>query len=79
MEKAEIACPYSVRATASSTFLVKILYTQHNSIQGTVQWIDQEETVCFRSLLELIILMEDALKKGEKRTGVFRNWAGAAK
>ncbi|NLP17722.1 MAG: hypothetical protein GX376_01380 [Firmicutes bacterium] len=74
MENTEVSYPCPPRATASSTFLIKILYTQHNSIQGIVQWIDQEEAVYFRSLLELIILMEDALKKGKKRTDAFRIW-----
>ena len=47
-------------------FLLDIRYQQHNSWQGTVQRLDTGETVGFRSVLELLGLIEAVVgKKGE--------------
>ncbi len=42
-------------------FLLKILYTQNNDIQGTLQWLEEERTVNFRSSMELIYLLSEAV------------------
>ena len=46
-----------------NTFVVSILYTQHSSWQGSVNWISKDgtKTQCFRSALELIRLIDDAV------------------
>lgn len=49
----------------SNTFVVQINYNQNNTWQGTVKWIDQRKEQCFRSTLELISLMDDAIKSSE--------------
>lgn len=53
-----------------NTFVVSILYTQHSSWQGSIDWISRGEkkTQCFRSALELIRLIDDAVG-GEKQKG----------
>lgn len=47
----------------SATFVVKILFRQHTSWQGTVTWIEEKCEQTFRSVLELILLMDSALTK----------------
>ncbi|NLV16135.1 MAG: hypothetical protein GXY50_02840 [Syntrophomonadaceae bacterium] len=42
-------------------FLLKILYTQNDDIQGTIQWLEEERTVNFRSFLELTALLYEAV------------------
>ena len=51
-----------------NTFVVSILYTQHSSWQGSVDWISKEgkKTQCFRSALELIRLIDDAVGKEDE-------------
>lgn len=61
-----------------STFLVKIMYTQHTSAQGNVQWIEQEKVLSFRSFMELIHLLEEALQSKEGATKL-RTWEEANK
>lgn len=46
---------------AKGTFMVRVYYCQNASWQGTVQWMDEGKTQNFRSMLELIHLMNDAL------------------
>lgn len=47
--------------SVSNTFIVQILYQQNNTWQGTIKWVDAERTEHFRSALEMIRLMDDAL------------------
>lgn len=53
------------------TFVLKIRYQQNHSIQGSIQWIEQEKIVSFRSMMELLILLNESLDQQE-----FRSWAG---
>ena len=45
------------------TFLVRIQYRQNATWQGHVTWVDENKTVPFRSALELIKLMDEALEE----------------
>ena len=47
-----------------SSFLVRIQHRQNTSWQGTIQWLDGKQTKHFRSFLEMVMLMEDALTSG---------------
>lgn len=49
-----------------ATFTVKILFRQHTSWQGTITWLEQKSEQSFRSVLELILLMDSALNSAEK-------------
>ncbi len=53
---------------AQATFLIRVLYRQHASWQGEVTWVDQQKTEYFRSVLELIRLLDSVLITEEKRT-----------
>ena len=45
-----------------STFAVQILFRRNASWQGTITWIDKNKTQNFRSVLELIVLLNSALE-----------------
>jgi len=49
-----------------ATFELKILFRQHASWQGVVVWKEQKREQSFRSVLELIHLMDSALRAAEK-------------
>ena len=53
------------------TFVLKIRYQQNHSVQGSIQWIEQEKIVSFRSVMELLLLLNEALDQQE-----FRSWSG---
>lgn len=44
-----------------ATFMVKVLFRQHTSWQGSVTWLEKRSEQPFRSVLELILLMDSAL------------------
>lgn len=43
------------------TFVVRVLFRQNATWQGVVNWVEGNKTQHFRSMLELIHLLEDAL------------------
>jgi len=47
------------------SFLIRILDQQHNSWQGTITWLADNDKRTFRSLLELINLISAELARGE--------------
>jgi len=44
-----------------ATFAVRILFRQNASWQGSITWIEGRQEQSFRSVLELILLMDNAL------------------
>ncbi len=46
------------------TFVVKIEYCQHGTWQGKVIWAEENRTERFRSALELLRLMDEAVASG---------------
>ena len=54
----------------AATFLIRILFRQNASWQGSILWLEGKREESFRSVLELIFLMNDALnaqKSAEKK------------
>ena len=49
---------------SSNTFIVKIEFCQHETWQGKVIWAEENRTERFRSALELIRLMDEAMASG---------------
>ncbi|NLU32009.1 MAG: hypothetical protein GXX04_05250 [Clostridiaceae bacterium] len=45
-----------------ATFLIKVLLRQNATWQGKIQWIEKNKTQNFRSDLEMLKLMDDALR-----------------
>ena len=44
-----------------TTFTVRVIFRQHTSWQGSVVWLEEGKEQSFRSVLELILLMDSAL------------------
>lgn len=65
----------SLIETATS-FLVKIEYRQNTSWQGTIKWMDGKQTRHFRSCLEMMMLIEDAITsdRPESKKIEFHSW-----
>ena len=54
------------RVLKKSSFVVQILDTQNQTWQGTVTWVNRKDTKPFRSLLELIKLMDSAINSTQE-------------
>ena len=50
---------------AMATFELKVIFRQHTSWQGILRWREQKAEHSFRSVLELVMLMDSALKSRE--------------
>jgi len=50
----------------NSEFLVRVLFRQNASWQGEIHWIDQDKKKYFKSVLELIMLMQSAMDEAGK-------------
>lgn len=50
------------------TFIVKVKYNQNYSLQGSVQWVEQKKLVNFRSEMELLSLLIEAIDDKEIRS-----------
>lgn len=48
---------------ARGTFILRLIFRQHTTWQGTVTWLEGQGEQNFRSVLELIILMNSALSE----------------
>ncbi len=46
---------------ASATFMLNVLFRQNASWQGSVIWLEGQQEESFRSVLELLLLMDSAL------------------
>ena len=53
--------PETKRIGQRATFVVKVLFRQHNSWQGTVMWCEKNTEESFRSVLEFLSLIDSAL------------------
>lgn len=47
------------------TFIVHIISQENSTWQGQVTWLNREETMNFRSFLELVKLMDNAVSADE--------------
>lgn len=45
-----------------ATFIIKVLFRQNATWQGQIQWVEKKKTQNFRSDLEMLKLMDEALK-----------------
>ena len=55
----------SIPKGSLATFELQILFRQHSSWQGVLFWKEQHREQSFRSVLELILLMDSALREQE--------------
>ncbi len=52
------------------TFVVQVLHRQNATWQGQVTWAEQNKKVYFRSALELVHLIDEAMNEQEGRSGL---------
>lgn len=45
------------------TFLIRIYFKQHANWQGTIEWLEENKTIPFRSVLELVALLNEAVEE----------------
>ncbi len=59
-----------------ASFIVRILNCQQNNWKGEIRWLDGKGNVYFRSLLEMVMLIQEALEKQDLHSEVddFRSW-----
>ena len=55
-------CATRFRKGERATFELQVLFRQHSSWQGVVVWKDRKTEQSFRSVLEMIFLMDSALR-----------------
>lgn len=51
-----------IRKGARATFELQVLFRQHSSWQGVILWRERKREQSFRSVLELVMLMDSALR-----------------
>ena len=49
-----------------ATFVLRILFRQNSSWQGAVTWQEGKKEECFRSVLELLLLLDSALSSEDE-------------
>ena len=57
------------RRGLAATFELRVIFRQHTSWQGVLVWLEQQQEQSFRSVLEMILLMDSALRGLERRVG----------
>ena len=50
----------------TGTFIVKILNKRNSTWQGSITWVEEQQTQNFRSALELINLIDGVLEPAEE-------------
>ena len=54
-----------IRKGVKATFELQVLFRQHSSWQGILVWKERKAEQSFRSVLELVILLDSALRDME--------------
>ena len=63
LPESELKTPLKrIRKGSRATFEVQVLFRQHSSWQGVIIWKERKTEQSFRSVLELIMLMDSALR-----------------
>ena len=68
VEPMEQSCDSNrVRKGDQATFELRVIFRQHTSWQGVIHWLEEKQEQSFRSVLEMILLMDSALRGLEGR------------
>lgn len=51
----------------TETFVIQVRGTDNGTWQGTVEWVEKQRKIAFRSVLELIRLMDSSINFQEDR------------
>jgi len=52
-------------SSKGQAFFIRVKFRRNNCWQGTIQWLEGEKTCSFRSLLEMIFLIHEALENAD--------------
>lgn len=55
-----------IEPSAKGTFIIRVLYRQNATWQGNIQWVEGKKAQNFRSDLEMLKLMDDALRTNDE-------------
>ena len=69
MKNQEIGSPRNVGST-KGTFEITVRFTQNSSWQGQIYWAERNVKQNFRSALEMLRLMDEALTEDTEQQGV---------
>ena len=56
------------KRACNATFVIQVQYSQNSTWQGKILWVESKKTEYFRSGLEMLMLMESALKGEQAKT-----------
>ncbi len=80
MLKLYIFCKYLIRGDIilknvdkKATFTIQIKFTRNATWQGSISWLEEEKTQAFRSELEMLKLMTEAINISEDEEKL-NNW-----
>jgi len=59
----------------NASFEIKVCFTQNATWQGQIDWIEKRQQQNFRSALEMLKLMDEALSEGTEDEGPV-SWEG---
>lgn len=45
----------------ADAYIIRVVSKEHNTWQGTVEWVEKKQTIGFRSTLELIHLLDSVV------------------
>lgn len=62
-----------------SNFLITVHQQENQSWQGVLEWLDTGKKIHFRSELELLSLMQQAVQSTQKEESTLRSWDDARK
>lgn len=62
------------RSNFGSNFLISILHQENHSYQGVIEWLDTGKKVHFRSELELMNLIHNAVQSTSVNENPMRSW-----
>jgi len=60
-------------SNVKGTFEISVKFTQNSTWQGQIHWVEKDQKQNFRSALEMIKLMDEALTEGIDKTQIV-NW-----
>jgi len=66
MDIIQTPSPGNVRGKVA-TFVIKVMFRNHSSWQGSIYWVEKKHTINFRSVLELIHIIDDAVQARNRR------------
>jgi hypothetical protein len=72
VEKKEYHC-----CLGGETFLIRIQFRDNSTWQGTICWLNGEKCQTFRSLLEMISLIKEAVEMDGSNDAELRTWENA--